>query len=88
MGSLSSRPSVPSQPQVVYMPQAVSSPTATQTTSSKSEVISDKSESASETRSESLLRRNRGRLGTIKTGFSGLLSSIDSSAQRKTLLGE
>ena len=41
----------------------------------------------SEERKESLLRRTRGRLGTIFTGFKGFLSEGEQST-RKTLLGE
>ena len=43
---------------------------------------------ASEARAESLLRRNRGRLGTILTGFNGALATSTQDKQRKTLLGE
>lgn len=41
-------------------------------------------------RRESLLRRSRGRFGTILTGFRGFLDSSESSKSsgRKTLLGE
>ncbi|MCB9996624.1 MAG: hypothetical protein H6869_09330 [Rhodospirillales bacterium] len=38
-------------------------------------------------REDNLLRRSRGRLGTVLTGFSGVLSQA-ARAGRKTLLGE
>lgn len=45
---------------------------------------------SAETRTQSLLRRSRGRFGTILTGFSGVLNSEKGSEKepRKTLLGE
>lgn len=39
-------------------------------------------------REDNLLRRSRGRLGTVLTGFSGILSQAAGQAGRKTLLGE
>lgn len=39
-------------------------------------------------REDNLLRRSRGRLGTVLTGFGGLLSDTVRGAARKTLLGE
>ena len=84
MGSLTKRTAtVPT-----YQPSVVSVPTPTVTESAP--------ESASEediredVRQESLLRRSRGRLGTVFTGFRGLLSESANSADttRKTLLGE
>ena len=47
-------------------------------------------EISADSRRQGLLRRSRGRLGTIATSFRGLLNSADSnnSNQRKTLLGE
>ncbi len=41
-----------------------------------------------EARTDNLLRRSRGRFGTVQTSFRGLLSPAATSGQRKTLLGE
>jgi hypothetical protein len=48
----------------------------------------DPEETAAEQRRENLLRRNRGRFGTIQTSFRGLLGLATQGGQRKTLLGE
>jgi len=61
---------------------AVSAPVA------PSEPVKTDSEIQAEAREHSLLRRNRGRFGTIKTGFTGFLSPSQSDNSRKTLLGE
>jgi hypothetical protein len=45
-------------------------------------------EIAEEARRSNLLGRDRGRFGTVQTGFRGLLSLASSLGQRKTLLGE
>lgn len=96
MGSLSSRPSVPApaRQQTVFVPQqtqTVQASSVTQTsnsgdTNNESERSSALSES--ENRQETLLRRNRGRLGTVLTGLSGVLSPVSSQGRKKTLLGE
>jgi hypothetical protein len=39
-------------------------------------------------RAENLVRRSRGRTGTVKTGFGGLLSTNKITPNRKSLLGE
>ncbi len=44
-------------------------------------------EQSAENRRQSLLRRSRGRFGTVLTSFRGLLSP-SGSGERKTLLGE
>ncbi len=83
MGSVNSRSRAP-QPapvqQVIYQqpePEEVTS------TSKTDEEIS------AEARTDSLLRRTRGRFGTILTGFRGILESKDNEQKtRKTLLGE
>jgi len=82
MGSLSYRPKVPTGPSVVYITQPTTTTTTTSTDSAESVF------NASEARTESLLRRSRGRLGTIQTSLKGLLSANDESKPRKTLLGE
>ena len=80
MGSISGRPKSPSQPvqQVIYVPQN-SSPEASSGPTEK-EVL--------EARAENILKRSRSRLGTVLTGFRGILSPNDLSVPRKTLLGE
>ena len=105
MGSLASRPKVPSysaSPQVVYVPAPTpSSPATTNTTTSQSTGGSNvdagtdssqvTSEAAKEVREDNLLRRSRGRLSTVLTGFKGILSdtaNTATSSQRKSLLGE
>lgn len=82
MGSLSSSVKAPTQPQIVYVP-------ATSTASSvTNEPAQDSAKIASEAREKTLLRRARGRLGTIATGLSGFLSDNNAGEARKTLLGE
>ena len=81
MGSLSSSAKAPSQPQVVYVPAPTS-------TSASNEPAQDSTKVASDARKQTLLRRARGRLGTIATGLQGLLSDGNSDNTRKTLLGE
>ena len=86
MGSLSSSAKAPTQAsqQVVYVPQP-STTSSTVSTADESEPNAE--EQASEARKKTLLRRNRGRFGTIATGLKGFLSERLSSG-RKTLLGE
>ena len=84
MGSINSRSRTPAvQPYVPVVTTSTTTPTA-ETTPVKTDA-----EIATEARTENLLRRSRGRLGTILTGFRGFLdSSKDQSSERKTLLGE
>ncbi|MAZ76279.1 MAG: hypothetical protein CMH31_03140 [Micavibrio sp.] len=84
MGSLTKRPKIPKQvPPVktIY----VNNPTSPEVTAVSTEA--SEAQVTSEERKESLLRRTRGRLGTIFTGFKGFLSEGEQST-RKTLLGE
>ncbi len=95
MGSLASRPKVPAQPQVVFVP-APTAPTPTSSVSPSESVDTPAAEDTgadnealrSEQRTKSLLQRSRSRFGTVQTGFRGLLSTLGSAGQRKTLLGE
>lgn len=103
MGSLASRPKVPraaSSPQIVYVPQPNSSPpstggTSSATTNEGASTNTGSNENAAQTggeapkevRENNLLRRSRGRLSTVVTGFKGILSDT-TSRQRKSLLGE
>lgn len=81
MAGLTKRPKIPKQPtQVVqYVPTPTPEPVETEEVSAE--------ELNEEIREESLLRRSRGRLGTIFTGFRGLLSEANETP-RKSLLGE
>ncbi|MGH1455833.1 MAG: hypothetical protein ACRBDI_03540 [Alphaproteobacteria bacterium] len=81
MGSLSSSAKAPSTPQVIYTP-------APTTNTIQEQPAQDSAKLAAEAREQSLLRRARGRLGTIATGLSGFLSDNNSNNSRKTLLGE
>lgn len=87
MGSLGSSRKIPaSAAQVVYVPQTVTaSPAQTVTTGSAQDMAAE----AGVLRKENLLSRNRGRFGTVLTGFRGFLSAATGNEkQRKTLLGE
>lgn len=79
MGGISSRPKTP---QIKYVVKTVN----TSDTTSASDT-SD-SDVAAEVREDDLLRRQRGRGGTVLTGFRGLSTAEDKTAGRKTLLGE
>jgi len=88
MGSMNKRPKAPPVQQVVYTvpaPQPSSGHTSSED-ASKPEISEE--EQASENRRQNLLRRNRGRLGTVLTGFRGVLTSSSANPQQKTLLGE
>ncbi len=95
MGSLTSRPKAPELPQtkIVYVasPAATPAPGLPATPSQAAEIPAPAPDPETETakaRVQSLLERNRSRLGTILTGFRGILSPSDAAPQRKTLLGE
>ncbi len=86
MGSLSSTPKVPQQ-QVVFVPAPTASPSVSAGDGVSTPATPSSAEVAAQEREKSLLSRKRGRLGTIATGFQGLLGEINSGG-RKTLLGE
>lgn len=78
-------------------PKPPSTPTSTVTTFTPTTAVAETeadtstaSEQQAEARKQSLLRRSRGRLGTIISSFSGILSprSAANGSTRKTLLGE
>lgn len=79
MGSITKRPKAPPIQQYTPPPPQSSEP---------SEPVKTDEEISAEARKESLLRRSRGRFGTILTGFSGFLNAADDGNNRKTLLGE
>jgi hypothetical protein len=96
MGSLTARPRISTgastnattvtQP----LPHISTSPPEESADTSAAQTTGTESESADihMARSLSLLSRDRGRLGTILTGFRGLLSQSNQNNGRKTLLGE
>jgi hypothetical protein len=104
MGSLVSKPKTPAPARIqfVNMP-ATSTAESTNTTGTASTVASDTSTSGqtdngaadglsdketSTLRAENIARRSRGRSGTVKTGFNGLLAINQITPSRKSLLGE
>ena len=101
MGSLTSKPKAPvpvlaPAPVVYASPLLSSSAVVTQTPISGSSVVGSAAvipvasdADKSEIRAQNLLKRNRGVLGTIVSGFRGVLNTKnDLIPQRKTLLGE
>jgi hypothetical protein len=95
MGSLSS-PAQPIAPNVFYIPTgpsptatAPAAPAASSSTQAEQAATEQAAEqAAAEARTDNLLRRGRGRMGTIHTSFRGLLAAATPPDQRKTLLGE
>ena len=94
MGSLASRPRAPQvQPVAVQQAAPPSAPEPAGATTAAEPAPSD-AQIASQVRSDDLLRRRRGRAGTVLTGFRGLSPAIDDSiidasrAGRNSLLGE
>jgi hypothetical protein len=86
MGDITDRPKAP-KPQVVYVPQYVYTPAApTGGTTNNSD--NKETPATEEQREKNLLSRSRSRLGTILTGFRGILAPSENESQRKTLLGE
>jgi hypothetical protein len=103
MGSLVSKPKTPAPARIQYVNlPAVSTTSSTNTTTNA--VTSDTSNPAETTdsaatdglsdketstlRAENIARRSRGRSGTVKTGFNGLLAINKITPSRKSLLGE
>jgi hypothetical protein len=92
MGDITGRPKAPSQ-KVVYVPQYVydtpSSGTGGNTNSGNNGIENTpETPTPAEQREKNLLSRSRSRIGTILTGFRGILAPNDTDSQRKTLLGE
>lgn len=81
MGRIKSSPKAPAQPQIVYVPTPV-------TTVAETPAQPSAEETKAAARTQSLLTRSRGRLGTIATSFRGFLGEKDNGVKRKTLLGE
>lgn len=84
MGALTKRPKTIPLQQPVAPIQYVLPPATTPENEKSDDAIKE------ESRTESLLRRSRGRFGTILTGFRGFLSQQDKPEEKgpKTLLGE
>lgn len=93
MGDITGRPKAPQQ-QVVYVPQYIQTPASTTTTNTSSSSSGNASSGGEpptpeQQREKNLLTRPRSRIGTILTGFRGILTpSNESDQQKKTLLGE
>lgn len=81
MGNVTDRPKAPS-PQIIYVPQPVYQ------TAPDTQTPTDTTPTPAQQREKNLLSRNRSRLGTILTGFRGILAPLESDSKRKTLLGE
>lgn len=92
LASRSSAPKVISSPTAPAPPQASAPPPVSAPQENNAETTdtneSSNEESVAAEREENLLRRSRGRTGTIQTSFRGLLNQADQSGKRKTLLGE
>ena len=84
MGSVSARPKAPPT-QVVYYTAPAPSPSTPAPTPQETEA--EKQQVIQKEREQNLLRRSRGTLGTVLTGFRGILS-LNQNDGRKTLLGE
>lgn len=93
MGDITGRPKAPST-QVVYVPQYVyetpssGNSSGAGNTGGGSGTDTPQTPTPSQEREKNLLSRSRSRIGTILTGFRGILAPKDTDAQRKTLLGE
>lgn len=91
MGSIIKRPKAPPAPAPVqYVPAPAPAPVASPPPPPPAPVEAEPTpeETASEVRKDNLLRRNRGRFGTVRTGFRGVLGLSGSNASGKELLGE
>lgn len=89
MGDITDRPKAPAA-QVVYVPKYVyTNPTTTPSTPTSTDG-NDPDLTPEQQREKNLLSRPRSRIGTILTGFRGILSPAESQSQsqKKTLLGE
>lgn len=97
MGSLTSRPDITPVQQPVYVPVQTAAPQPAPPVSARPEEeagsapqenAEEQQREAGQEREQSLLKRSRGRAGTVLTSFRGLLSDSANTARRKTLLGE
>lgn len=86
MGDITGRPKAPPQ-EIVYVPQYIYQDAPSNSGGSTGNDTPDVPTQA-EQREKNLLSRSRSRIGTILTGFRGILSPAETDGQRKTLLGE
>ena len=86
MGDITGRPKAPEQ-QVVYVPQYVYTNTPSSGTNNDN-ADDPATPTPEQQREKNLLSRPRSRVGTILTGFRGILAPSETQGQRKTLLGE
>ena len=87
MGDITDRPKAPKQ-QVVYVPQYVYTPATPSTGGATNNNETDEAATPEQQREKNLLSRTRSRLGTVLTGFRGILAPSETQSARKTLLGE
>lgn len=88
MGDITGRPKAP-KTQVVYVPKYVySNPPAPSSGNTDNGGDDDTPLTPEQQREKNLLSRSRSRIGTIMTGFRGILAPTETQDQRKTLLGE
>lgn len=83
MGSLNPLKTPKPAPIVIQDPAPIVEPVIDAAPSQK-----ELDQKSSEARAKKILKRRRGRAGTITTSFRGVLSPNDLSPRRKTLLGE
>ena len=98
MGSLTSRPKITTVKTVsVPAVSQVATTTSSASTSDNTDASTDSTQEQSaqaiqDNREQNLLRRSRGRIGTVLTSFRGALTTesgaSENAAQGKTLLGE
>lgn len=89
MGSLTKSVKAPTPVvQTVYVPSSSSGSETTPASSSPAVPVETDEQVQSRSRTENLLRRARGTLGTVLTGFRGILGLNDNASPRKNLLGE
>lgn len=86
MGSLSPSATPTPAPAPVFVPQATAvAPVVAEVAAPTEQELQQQS---AQEREDNLLRRSRGRAGTIQTSFRGLLGQSAPEGQQKTLLGE
>lgn len=87
MGSITKKPKAPT---IQYITSPIVAPVIADASSESTEAQKTDVEISAEARRKSLLRRSRGRFGTITTSFRGFLNNTrtDGESQQKTLLGE
>lgn len=104
MAGLVSGPKAPRQPQVVYVPQPVQRPPRSPQTNTNNPATGsgnatgsaeenagnsqDNEAGKAQKRAANLLAAQRGRTGTIRTSFRGILEEKNTRPRRKKLLGE